>query len=123
MRRLRLSALAEGDIENILVHSHATFGESARRRYETLIAAALHDIVTDPDRVGVRQRGELGPNIRTYHLFHSRENGRTDDGIVREPRHMLVFRLVEPNIVDVGRILHDAMEVANHLPTEYRSSV
>lgn len=36
---------------------------------------------------------------------------------------MLVFRLVEPNIVDVGRILHDAMEVANHLPTEYRSSV
>lgn len=120
MRRLRLSALAKGDIENTLVHSHATFGESARQRYEALIAAALNDIATNPDRVGVKQRAELGPNVRTYHLFHSRERGRTEDGIVREPRNMLLFRLIEPNIVDVGRILHDAMEVANHLPPGYR---
>jgi toxin ParE1/3/4 len=120
MRRLRLSALAKGDIENILIHSHANFGESARLRYEALIEAALHDIAADADRIGVKQRPELGPNVRTYHLFYSRERGRTDDGIVREPRHMLLFRLIEPDIVDVGRILHDAMELANHLPPGYR---
>jgi toxin ParE1/3/4 len=120
MRRLRLSPLAKGDIENILFHSHATFAESARLRYEALIEAALHDIAADPDRIGVKQRSELGPNVRTYHLFYSREHGRTKEGIVREPRHMLLFRVIEPDTVDVGRILHDAMEVTNHLPPGYR---
>jgi len=120
MRRLRLSALAKGDIENILFHSHVTFGESARLRYEALIEAALHDIATNPDRVGVKERAELGSNVRTYHLFHSRESGRTEDGIVLQPRHMLLFRVTPPDIVDVGRILHDAMEIASHLPPGYR---
>lgn len=118
MRNLRLSRLAEGDIENILAHSHVSFGEDARLRYEALIEAALHDIATDPDRIGVKQREELGRGVRTYHFFYSRESGRTEHGIVRRPRHLLVFRLTEPNIVDIGRVLHDAMEISDHLPEE-----
>ena len=31
-------------------------------------------------------------------------------GIVRQPRHFLVYRL-EPGLVVVGRVLHDALEL------------
>ena len=33
---------------------------------------------------------------------------------IRRPRHFLVYR-VEPALVVVGRVLHDAMELAQHL--------
>jgi toxin ParE1/3/4 len=34
--------------------------------------------------------------------------------VVRRPRHFLVYRF-EPGRVEVGRLLHDAMELAQHL--------
>ena len=119
MRRLRLSAFAVIDIEDILLRSELSYGEAARQRYEALLEAALRDVAGDPDRPGVRQREELAPGARTYHLFYSRQRGRTDLGIVRRPRHVLLFRLKDPETVEIGRVLHDAMEPAAHLPADY----
>ena len=34
--------------------------------------------------------------------------------LVRRPRHFLVYR-VEPALLVVGRVLHDAMELERHL--------
>jgi toxin ParE1/3/4 len=119
MWRIRLSAPAEQDIENILEHSEANFGENARLRYEALLEAALYEISANPDRPAVRLRPELGPGIRTYHLFHARDRARTMNGVVKRPRHLLVFRISTPDILDIGRVLHDAMDLAEHLPAEY----
>lgn len=44
MWRLRLSTLAERDIEDILEHSELRFGEIVRIRYEALLEAALNAI-------------------------------------------------------------------------------
>lgn len=120
MWRLRLSPVAEQDIEDILAHSEANFGKQARLRYEALLEAGLSEIASDPDRPAVRRRDELSPGVRTYHLYYAREQARNEYGAVKRPRHFVLFRLRAPDILDVGRVLHDAMDLAEHLPAEYQ---
>jgi len=115
---VRLSRLAEDDIENILEQSELSFGQSARLRYEALLEAALRDIAENSERPGVRYRDELGSGVRTYHLFFSRANAASDAGVVRRPRHMLVFRRPSRDVLYIARVLHDAMDLNRHLPPE-----
>jgi toxin ParE1/3/4 len=114
MLRYRLSEAAQSDILGILAWSQEQFGEAARKRYETLIVTALRDIAAQPDRPGSLERPELGAEVRSWHLRLSRERARTDTGVVRQPRHFLIYR-VELGMIVVSRVLHDAMELALHL--------
>ncbi|CCV12535.1 type II toxin-antitoxin system RelE/ParE family toxin [Mesorhizobium sp. STM 4661] len=114
----RLSAAAQEDIIELLVYTQANFGEIARQRYERLLITALRDIATDPERAGSVVRTELGHDVRSYHLRHSRERARTEHGIVLRPRHLLLYRITL-GVIGVGRILHDVMELERHLPANY----
>jgi len=114
----RLSAAAREDIVQILAYTEVNFGEIARARYERLLIAALRDIAADPERVGSIARAELGNKIRSYHLRYSRDRARTEHGIVLRPRHFLLYRMM-PQIIGIGRVLHDAMELQRHLPASY----
>ncbi|MDR1935288.1 MAG: type II toxin-antitoxin system RelE/ParE family toxin [Candidatus Accumulibacter sp.] len=119
MAQYRLSAAAQNDIIEILGWTHAQFGKNARLRYERLIVAALRDLAAQPERVGSIKRPELGADVRSWHLRLSRERARTDLGIVRQPRHLLIYR-VQDDFIVIGRILHDAMELERHLRSETR---
>jgi toxin ParE1/3/4 len=110
----RLSGPAKADIVKILAWSERQFGEVARVRYAALIRAALRDISGQPDRVGSILRPELGEGVRSWHLSLSREHARSVTGIVRRPRHFLIYRM-DGGLVVVGRVLHDAMELAHQL--------
>ena len=113
MFRYRLSLAAQADIYEILAWSHDRFGEGARIRYEALIVAALRDVADQPGRPGSIERPELGAGTRSWHLGLSR--GRAAAlATVRHPRHFLIYR-VEPDAVAIGRVLHDAMELASHM--------
>lgn len=114
MVQYRLTASAQSDIVDILVWSQERFGEVARKRYEALIVAALRDIATRPDRPGSVERPELGSAVRSWHLRLSRERVSDEIGVVRHPRHFLIYRL-QSDVIVVGRVLHDAMELARHL--------
>lgn len=114
MFRYRLSEAAQGDVLDILAWTDEQFGEVTRLRYESLIVAALRDVARQPDRPGRLARPELGTDVRSGHLRLSREHVNPGVGMVRRPRHFLVYRL-EPGWVVVGRVLHDAMELARHL--------
>lgn len=114
MLRYRLSAAAQDDLLGVLAWTQEQFGEGARLRYEALVVAALRDVATQPDRAGSAARPELGAGVRSWHLRLSRERGRIDTGVVQRPRHFLIYR-VEPQLLVVGRVLHDAMELARHL--------
>ena len=57
--------------------------------------------------------------MRSYHLRHSLERARAVDGFVRGPRNLLLYRALVPGLVGIGRVLHDAMEIEHHLPTDY----
>lgn len=115
MARYRLSAAAQADILNILAWTDEQFGEVARKRYEALIAAGLRDVASAPNQAGSAERPELGDGVRSWHLRLSRERGRTATGIVRNPRHLLIY---QPGLdaVLIARVLHDAMELVRHLP-------
>ena len=114
MFRYRLSEAAQGDVLSILAWTHEQFGEAARLRYESLIVAALRDVAIQPDRPGSLARPELGTGVRSWHLRLSRDHVKRGVEVVRRPRHFLVYRS-EPALVVVGRVLHDAMELARHL--------
>jgi toxin ParE1/3/4 len=101
---------AQRDVISILAWSEERFGARVRARYERLIETAIRDIALDPARLGSRARPELGPGIRTYHLASSRQRARGPSGIIRIPRHLLVYRLVGDAELEIIRILHDQME-------------
>lgn len=118
MAPYRLSASAQADIIDILLYTELHFGAAARERYEALIITALRDIAVDPGRPGAASRPELGADARTWHLRLSRERASATTGTVRRPRHFILFRIQEPGLVEVGRILHDAMELERHRLTD-----
>lgn len=114
MAHYKLSAAAQTDIIDVLTWTQQNFGTLARTRYETLIVTALRDIAAQPDRIGSIERPELGDGIHSWHLWLSRDHARTESGVVRRPRHFLIYR-IEGNLVVVGRVLHESMELERHL--------
>jgi toxin ParE1/3/4 len=121
MSRYVVAPAAAADIESILAWSHERFGVRTRRRYEALIAQGILDVARRPDRAGVQRRPEIASDARTYHLFYSRTRVATAIGRVKEPRHFLLFRVGEDGTIEIGRVLHDSMDLTRHLPAEYRS--
>jgi toxin ParE1/3/4 len=111
MPRYRLSYQAEHDIEAILEWTDEKFGEKAHRRYEALLIRAIIDIAEAPDRMGSHARPEIAAGARTYHLRHSRERVRKSIGRVQRPRHFLLYRLNDQDEVEIGRVLHDGMDL------------
>jgi toxin ParE1/3/4 len=119
MVEVRLSTEADTDILDILTRTYADFGGDALLRYEFLIVTALSDLAVSNWRHGVVTRPELGFGIHSYHLRHSRDRARHPTGIVRRPRHFILYRHLVPELIGVGRILHDAMELERHLPRSF----
>jgi toxin ParE1/3/4 len=119
MLRIRLTLPARRDIADLLDWSAEHFGPAGRRRYEALLETALRDIAADPARTGSREETQLGPGLRIYHLRLSRDRAKAKFGIVRSPRHILLYRSQpKENVVSVLRVLHDAMDLVRHFRTE-----
>jgi toxin ParE1/3/4 len=112
---------ARNDIASILAWTEENFGPETLRRYGTLIATAIKQVAANPELAGSSRRPELAEHCRTYHLFFSRKSaGRAGDRI-RHPRHFLVYRVTASNVVEIGRVLHDSMELQSYIPVEYRA--
>lgn len=109
MARLRLSALAQADIAHVLSWSEQRHGSRARERYEQMLSTALRNLAADPFCLGTMARPELGEEVRSYHL----RSARSQSGVAR-PRHLILYRIRGTSIVEVGRVLHDAMELERH---------
>jgi toxin ParE1/3/4 len=109
----RISNAARTDIVDILKLSQTQFGDHARQRYQALILAALQAIADTPYRIGSHDRDELAPGLRSYHLIFSRQQARHPS-----PRHIMFYRVASDDVIEVVRLLHDAMEVQLHLPND-----
>ncbi|SDG71058.1 toxin ParE1/3/4 [Pseudomonas benzenivorans] len=71
--------------------------------------ATLDAIANQSDRIGSDEREEIGPGLRSFHLIHCRNSSPA--GRAQRPRHVVLYRLGADAVVEVVRLLHDAMEV------------
>ena len=113
MARFRLSRLAEADLAHILATSAERWGTQGRRRYAAIIAAAMRSVAANPEGPVSRDRGELSPGIRSFHIRHAR--GDDPEAKVRRPAHVLYYRAVAPGLIEIVRVLHERMEPSRHV--------
>jgi len=102
-----LSDTAEADYDEILRWTAGRFGAAQAASYGRLLAASLARLERGPTIAGVRRRDAIGPNVCTLHVG-------------RGGRHVVLFRVSSERnrTIDVLRILHDAMDLARHVPRE-----
>jgi toxin ParE1/3/4 len=116
MARYRLSGPAKADISSILRTSETQHGRDARIRYRGLMTAAMRRIAAAPHGLSTTDRGELLAGLRSLHIRHSRNESRETP--VGDPVHVIFYRVVEPELVEIVRVLHDRMEPSRHMSTE-----
>lgn len=109
-----LASAAQPDIRLILAWTHEHFGEAARARYKKLLKQAILDVARDRDLPGSIKRPELGKDICTYRIFHSRTHVPAKER-VRHPRHFLVYYKTDEVNVTIVRVLHDSMDLSRHI--------
>ena len=106
---VRLSAVAEADFRQILRWTMENFGSVQARNYADTLSSALKALSAGPAIIGVKERPEIGNDIRTLHVAR---NGR-------KGRHFVMFRIgsIEgSDVIDVLRLLHDSMDLERYLP-------
>lgn len=119
MHPFAIAPTAERDIESILIWTHENFDAAARRRYAKLLTQAILEVAENPELPGSSSRPEIASNAHTYHIAGSRNNVMPAKDRVKKPRHLLLYRVRSDGRVEIGRVLHDSMDLARHLPSVY----
>jgi toxin ParE1/3/4 len=70
------------------------------------LVRAIGELANGPDVAGSKARDEIMPGLRTLHVARHGRRGR----------HFLLYRIVKGRIIEIGRILHDQMDLQRHLP-------
>ncbi|MFP5307820.1 MAG: type II toxin-antitoxin system RelE/ParE family toxin [Gammaproteobacteria bacterium] len=105
--RVRLSAAAQADFSYIVDWTVERFGARQAEVYAGVIAAALRDLSAGPSQIGVKARDDIGKGVFALHVARGGRKGR----------HFVVFRSDDAGrIIEVVRILRDAMDLRRHLP-------
>jgi toxin ParE1/3/4 len=76
--------------------------------YQEVLIEALVELAAGPNVPGSIARDEIRPGLRSLHVTRGKRRGR----------HFVVYRVAQPNVIEVARILHDAMDLARHVPLE-----
>ena len=110
---VRLTAAAEADFQEILRWTSGQFGAVQARVYAETLSAALNALATGPMVAGARERNDIAKGISTLHVARKGRKGR----------HFIMFRIghdqgheVIDEVIEVLRLLHDAMDLQRHLP-------
>jgi toxin ParE1/3/4 len=88
-------------------------GIESRRRYAAILAAAMRKVAANPDGPTTRSRAELAPGLRSFHVQHAHvydPNAR-----VRRPVHILYYRVIASDLIEIIRVLHERMDPIRHL--------
>jgi toxin ParE1/3/4 len=102
--QVRLTAAAERDYQSILSWTAEQFGEAQARSYAAILTAAILALAEGPDVLTAKPRDDIAPSLR---ILHAARFGR-------RARHMLLYRVGPDTVIDVLRILHDAMDLERH---------
>jgi len=113
MARFRLSRPAQMDVAGIFAQGTELWGSEAERRYGVMLATAMRQVAADPEGRVTRDCDKLLPGLRSFHLRHA----RVDDPVsrVRRPVHVLYYRAIAPQLIEIVRVLHEKMEPARRI--------
>ncbi len=106
--RIRLSDAAEADFIHILADTREMFGPNQAAIYRATLVNALAAISVAPDTLGSRSRDDILPGLRSLHVARQGRRGR----------HLILYREQPDHMLEIIRILHDAMDLARHIPTD-----
>ncbi len=108
---VRLASAAEDDLDQILQWTAERFGKKQADGYAEILMAAVKTLAAGPTLAGVKSRDDLPKDILTLHTSRSGHKAR----------HVILFRAAperSKKIIQVLRILHDAMDLSRHLPDD-----
>lgn len=113
--RVRVAAAAESDFRNILIWTAEAFGARQARTYSATLSSALRELTKGPIKCGATRRDDIGKGLYALHVARHGRKGR----------HFVVFRVgrdTNGEMIDVLRLLHDAMDLPRHIPPESESN-
>ena len=101
-----LSDLAQRDFREITGSTARRFGRTQADRYVGLVNSTPRRLSSGPYDLLSTPRADLGDDFRAQH-------------VPRPGRHVVLYcpAADRPNVVEVLRILHDAMDFRQHLPS------
>ena len=82
-------------------------------RYENLLLLSYRFLASNPYAIGTSVVESGNPAIRRLPLRNLSQKKLPHQ--VRKPRHVIFYRIVEPDMVVIIRILHDQMDIVSHL--------
>jgi toxin ParE1/3/4 len=97
--KINITPQARSDLKNILKYTQKTWGSEQRVKYKNILYETLNKIAANPG-LG-KPREELIPGYYSYHIGS-------------QGRHYIFYR-VENDTIEVVRILHDSMDIGQHL--------
>jgi len=104
---IRLTAAARTDFQAILRWTTREFGRQQARTYAETLSLAVTALTEGPRIAGARPIDHVAPGLFTLHVARAGRKGR----------HLVLFRVgsQDPPVIDVLRLLHDAMDLPRHL--------
>ena len=106
--RIRLTAAAETDFQDILRWTSRHFGARQAHVYADTLTNAIAALTEGPDPAGSRKRNATGEGLRVLHVARGGRKGR----------HFVLYRArpqAKPPAIDVLRLLHDSMDLPRHV--------
>jgi toxin ParE1/3/4 len=73
----------------------------------------MRKVAAEPESPATRDRRELSREIRSFHLRYAL-TGRME-ATVRGPVHVVYYRVVRPDLIEIVRVLHERMEPSRHI--------
>jgi toxin ParE1/3/4 len=109
-------AEAERDLATNLAWTTERFGERQARVYKKTLLAAVRALEEGPTIVGAKHRDDIRPGLMSLHVARGARRGR----------HFIMFRVVgaaDSSVIQVIRLLHDAMDLARQMRAKTRHEV
>ena len=95
------------DFAGIIEFTEQEFGVRQATTYKVTLKKALTALHAGAGVLGSAARDEILPGLRSLHVARNGRRGR----------HFVMYRASEPDrLIEVVGILHDAMDLARHIP-------
>ena len=105
---VRLTSAAVADFQRIVRWTAGQFGARQAQTYARTLSLAIEALTQGPETLGARARGDMAPGLRSLHVARGARKGR----------HVVLFRVRavdQTEVIEVLRVLHDAMDLPQHL--------